>query len=315
VAITTASLNEDLAAISANDGYSCYVTNAASQATGAQLVGIDGATPRTFNTSFAAYWLSERIQGLAAEQYVAAKHLTITQKDLEKAAADLAKSITEGGSASAANATPCPYGGGKVLEQMPKDFVAEQVKIQAAHEAILGAISTQTPAEAGKAYFAAHPEAFATICLSAIVGEGQDIVHAQQAMAKGSSFADAARKYSRNAEAAKGGSIGCFDPTSQSYGAVQTYAGTTPAGGTTQPFSPQQGVYAILHVDSRTPAADYAPLASLAESLAGNVAQQAASNAISESLSSATVAVNSFYGSWSSSNNQYRVVPPSPTKA
>jgi len=314
-AITTTSLNEDLKAISNNDGYTCYVTTAASQASGASLVGIDGATPRTFNTSFAAYWLSERISGLAAEQYVAEHDLKISDADLATATKDLAASISDAAIPSASNPSACPYNGAQVLAQMPKWFVAEQVKVQAAHEAILREVNSLSPAEAGKAYFAAHPEAFDTICLSAIVGEGQDIVHAQQAMDAGSSFADAARKFSRNAEAAKGGSIGCFDPTSQSYAAVQNYVGSSTAGQTTPPFSPQQGVYALLHVDSRTHAADYAPLAPLAENLARGIAQEAASNAVSGGLATATVVVNSFYGNWSASNNQYRVVPPSPAKA
>jgi len=314
-AISTKSLNEDLTAISANDGYSCYVTAAANQASGASLVGIDGATPRTFNTSFAAFWLSERISGLAAEQYVAEHNLKITNADLATASKNLALSISDAAVPSASNPSACPYNGAQVLAQMPKWFVAEQVKVQAAHEAILREVNSLSPVEAGKAYFAAHPEAFDTICLSAIVGQGQDIVHAQQAIEKGASFADAARQFSRNAEAAKGGGIGCFDPTSQSYAAVQNYVGNLSAGKTTPPFSPQQGVYALLHVDSRTHAADYAPLAPLAENLARGIAQQAASNAVSGGLSTATVVVNSFYGNWSTANKQYRVVPPSPTKA
>ena len=313
--ISTKALNEDLTAISANDGYTCYVTSAASQASGATLLGADGATPGTFNTTFAAYWLSERISGLAAQQYVAEHHLTITAADTATAAKDLAASISDVTKSTSTSTAPCPANGAEVLAHMPKKFVAEQVAIQAAHEAVLREVNASSPAEAGKAYFAAHPEAFDTICLSAIVGQGQDIVHAQQAMSKGATFADAARQFSRNAEAAKGGSIGCFDPTSVSYAAVQSYVGGLGVGKTTQPFSPQQDVYAMLHVDGRSHATNYQDLAPLAENLARGIAQQAAANAISGGLATATVTVNSFYGSWSTANKQYRVVPPTPTKA
>ncbi len=310
--ISTKDLNEDLNAIGASDGYTCYVNTAIAKATGDAPAGIDGATPRTYNTTFAAYWLSERIGGLAAEQYVADRHLTVTPDDLVTATKDLANSITETTNSATNTAATCIADGEQVLATMPKWFVAEQVKIQAAHEAVLREVNSLTPQAAGKAYFAEHPDAFDTICLSAIVGEGQDIVHAQQAMEKGDTFAEAALRFSRSAEANNGGDIGCFDPTSQSYAAVQAYVGSLRAGATTEPFSPQQGVYALLHVNGRTPAAAYGPLAPLAESLARGYAQQAAANAISGGLATATVTVNSSYGTWSTAKQQYRVLPPTP---
>ena len=316
--ITRTSLNADLTAIAANSSFACYAALSYSKASGQTLLGINGATSRTFSTDFAAYWLSERIGGLAAEQYVAHHHLVVTAVDELTAAKDLAASITDVTNATS-SATPvaeCPANGAAVLASMPKSFVAQQVQIQAAHEAVLRQVSALSPAEAGKAYFVSHPEAFETICVSAIVGEPQDIVHAQQAMAAGTSFADAARQFSRSADASKGGTLGCFDPTSKSYASVQGFVGTLSTGKTGEPFAvgSQQNVYAILHVDRRVHATNYADFSALAEVLAQNVSQQVASNAIVGDLATATVTVNSAYGSWSTAKQQYRVLPPTTAK-
>ena len=129
--ITRTSLNADLTAIAANSSFACYAALSYSKASGQTLLGINGATSRTFSTDFAAYWLSERIGGLAAEQYVAHHHLVVTAVDELTAAKDLAASITDVTNATS-SATPvaeCPANGAAVLASMPKSFVAQQVSV------------------------------------------------------------------------------------------------------------------------------------------------------------------------------------------
>ncbi|MEI6701804.1 MAG: peptidylprolyl isomerase [Actinomycetota bacterium] len=313
--ITKKMLNADLDAINGNTSFTCYVVSAAQLGGGQTLTQVSGASAGTYDTAFAAYWLSEKISGVVAEQYVADHHLKITPADTAAAQANLAASITEVTQPTQANPTNCQADGNQVLKELPKTFVTEQVQVQAAHEAILRTVDTQTPAEAGQAYFAAHPGEFDTLCLSAIVGAAQNIVSAQTALQQGMGFAEAARKYSQNQGASNGGSIGCYAPDSPSYGAVQTYVQQLKAGETGKPFQANQGVYAIIHVDDRQPAANYAAVASLAESLARRNSQQNASNVVSEDLSKAVVTVNTAYGSWSTANNAFSVVPPASPKA
>ena len=313
--ITKKMLNADLDAIGGNSSFTCYVVAAAQQGGGTTLTGVNGASAGTYDTAFAAYWLSEKISGAAAEQYVADHHLSVTAADTATAEKNLATSITEVTQPTQSNPTNCQADGTQVLKELPKSFVAEQVQVQAAHEAILRTVDTKTPAEAGQAFFAAHPRDFDTLCLSAIVGAAQNIVSAETALQQGMSFADAARKYSQNAGASKGGSIGCYTPDSPSYTAVQNYVQQLKTGETGKPFQASQGVYAIIHVDHRVPAASYESVAAFAQSLAQRYSQQMASNVISGDLAKAVVSVNTAYGSWSTASNGFRVVPPTPPKA
>lgn len=307
-AISRTSLNADFAAIAASPGFTCYV-NAALVASGSSNTrGIRGSTPTSYNPAFAAYWLTQRIEGLGAGQYAAAHHLTVTAADLAAAKTSFENSISQVLASAASTGGGCSTTAAAIVASMPSSFVDRQVRIQAAFEAVLRAAGNPTTPAAVKAYYDADPSRFDTVCLSAIVNTAEGIDQAVTALRQGMPFAQAVKLYSQSGSNSNG-SIGCFEPTSSAYAQVSAIVGSTPIGHYVAPFAASSTLYALLRVDART-TNPFSSVEGSVSSVARSTAQRRSSDRIRAFIAARDVVVNSTYGTWVATASTLGVSPP-----
>jgi len=305
--ISTSSFYGDLAAISAHPDFVCYLKVAA-KAQGQGFTSTQGATPGTYSTDFAAYWLTRRINAEAAKVFDAQHHLKVTSADLATAQERYIASIDAVGSLQGST---CTAKGAAVLAELPAGFRAAEIARQADYDAMLAATNAAL-ADPSKlqAFYAAHLHDFDTYCLSGIVGTQAQVAQAQAEIAAGMSFAEAAAKFSQDpSSAAKGGQLGCWGPTSAAYANVVAIAGKVPAGQLAPPYVNQYGNYILVKVDTRTPT-PYAEAAAAVRTAFEAAGQQASAAVLGGLLYRAEVAVNPAIGFWNHVRGDLKVLPP-----
>ncbi len=306
--VTRASLNADLAAIAASPGFTCYVNAALVESGSSNTRGIVGQTPGSYNPVYAAYWLTQRMSGIAAWQYVGSHHLEVTPKDLIAAKTSFETSISQVLAQAASSGGGCSQSTEQIVASMPASFIARQVGIQAAFEAVLRSQGAPTSPAAIRSYFDANPARFDTICLSAIVASASSINQAVSALRQGMPFAQAVKLFSQSGSNSNG-SIGCFAPSGANYAQVSSIVGSAGVGQLVPPFAASSTLFALLRVDARIPNA-FASVKNLVATVARASSQAAATASIRNQLSSDTVIVNSSYGTWTNTQSQLKVTPP-----
>ena len=306
--VTRASLNADLAAIAASPGFTCYVNAALVEAGTSNTRGILGQTPGSYNPAYAAYWLTQRMTGIAAWQYVHLHHLAVTPKDLAAARTSFEASIDQVLTQAASSGGGCTQSTGQIIASMPASFIARQVGIQAAFEAVLRSQGSPTSPAEIRAYFDANPARFDTLCLSAIVASPSQIDQAISALRQGMAFAQAVKLFSQSGSNSTG-SIGCFAPSGANYAQVSSIVGSTGVGQLVPPFAASSTLLALLRVDARNPNS-FDSVKNLVATVARESSQAAAAASIRNQLASDNVIVNSSYGTWTDNQSELRVTPP-----
>jgi hypothetical protein len=272
--LSQSQLNDELAAIAKSPSFGCFLEARA------YLNGLNAPTPvhgvstPTWYATPTVEWANTRTTDLAIVPYIQQHYpAALTPAALAAARAQLVATISatiqgayaqgagRAGAFSCPGLTQPPAGtsiGAVALGSMPVWFQREQVQANAANLGLQHLIPSPLPTTGAAlaAWYHGHAGSFATTCLSFI--EATDLLQAEIAAAKiarGLSFADAARRYSRDPTTrTKGGALGCYSPLSPQWSTVQHYVGALPTGHVSLPTPlPNSAAYLLFTVTKRTP--------------------------------------------------------------
>lgn len=215
--VSASTMRAELAAIQASRPLQCYLTALAQQSFS------PGSGGATLSASGAAAWTGLRVEGLAVEQYVAARFGARPSAAAVAAQAPLLESQLA--QAAQASSLSCPGSPAVALAAMTPEMRTAQLRAEAASVVLsshLGAYIATTTASL-RAYYAQHPTQYDTLCVSAAVVPPSQIA-AFQAMEKtGASIAALVARFSIDPQSkAAGGAIGCFAPSNQVYATVRS---------------------------------------------------------------------------------------------
>ena len=312
-ALPSSQVNDDLAAISASQGYRCYLNAVAYVRTSGSsgLGSISGATPSSYSSSFVANWLDQEITDVLVTQ-ANGRATSISPAELSAARADLIGSMDSTLSQVASTQYACRTNAASILGSMPSSFVDRQVAAQAQSESLIvrgGGTSLDTSSLLH--YFVAHASSFDSICVSGILAADKATAAALRAqLVAGADFASVAAASSLDTGSkANGGALGCFAPGTSNYQSVQTDVGSLASGQISQPLPSQQGQYVLLTVTKRTPTA-FPSIESYVRRvvLAADAAKSQGS--ATRLLRRAEVTVNPLYGAWQRQLGGIGVIPP-----
>lgn len=285
--ISPSQLDNALRAASGNSGFRCLLERSSS--TGYRL---EGAGQDTYDSSFAAFVLTNLIDAKVARSVVASAGISepasaralAQQQVIAAFQSELSQSQCGGTGASIANGLGAELTGSFVQLQLDEDALAAHV----AH------VSLTT--EGLTAYAKAHPATTRQSCLSGIfVRSRATASHVEGLLKNGASFSSLVGKYSiQQGAASSNGALGCYtSPQLTQVGpAVEKAVAAASVGSATPPVS-YQGAYLILLVTSR-------PFESPVELLNQLFSQYATafSAAISRGVRHTSVTVNAKYGKW-----------------
>jgi hypothetical protein len=325
------SFDNELAAIKASPMFECYLEARVYVASQDQTQGptVGGVTPQTRSSSAAVLWADQRVTQLAVAPFVQSHDpAAFSPAALEAARstidATLVSALNSAFSAqSSAGAFSCPavvIGGAKphlvsgaaILATLPTWFQDVQVRAEAADLGLIDLLpSTIKLPESGLAlarWYGTHASQFETTCVGDIEVLTASAARSVRSKIAGRlSFADAARRYSKDASTnKKGGAIGCFSPNQPAWSQVVHYVGTTATGKVA--LSPVNGVYYLFSPTKRTPN----NFAAVARAVEAQVHAQNVQNAgiLGVSIQEvAPVSVGSWLGTWALDQFGGHVVP------
>lgn len=190
--VTQQSLESDLSAIAGSTGFQCYLQaqlTLSGQSVSTQGLfpvagaGSSSSTAETYNTTFARYWLSQRLSDDLVSQAVADRHLTVTAADQAVGRVTLSREITSVlARYQQATGASCGTTASGLLASLPATFRAELVQAQTdqavllAHEAGYGLGTASL-----HRYYTAHRTRFTTICVSYVSFDSKTAAAAAQA--------------------------------------------------------------------------------------------------------------------------------------
>jgi len=313
-AISQSKVDDELSAIADSSQYRCYLNADTLVRTGGQSVlpAMGGTTPQTMSPKFSAVWLNHDITAILIAQRRAS--LGIPAPDATKLAVarmDLLASMDATLGQVASGRFACTGSAPAVLATMPTWFINDQVQTQAESEAIVSHIGGIGLERASlQRYFDQNPTKFDTVCLSGIlVGDKATADSVRARLIAGADFAGTAGAMSQDASKTKGGSLGCFDPTSPQYIQAQQNVGSLSPGSITQPHQSGQSSWVILKVDSRTPTVFAANEDFVRRTVIG-VDAVASQRAVAALIRHASVSVNPRFGTWTRTASGIGVAPP-----
>ena len=219
--LSSATFRTELAAIATTPTIECYLT---------ALDPVNftpGAGGATLAASGASAWSNLRLEGIAIGQYVKNHfNYSATASDLALATSSLEGEMT---SAATAGQLNCPGSSAQALGAMPAEMRSAQIAAQASSLYLVSKLNSTIPltVTSMKTYYKAHAAAYDTLCVSVALVSPSAVGAFRTAQAAGSSVAALAKKFSVDPSAAKGGTYGCYGPTSSSYTSVRTDVGTT----------------------------------------------------------------------------------------
>jgi hypothetical protein len=214
--VSNATFRIELAAISTNLNLQCYVAalNPVSYAAGAGGASI-AATG-------AASWANLRIEGVAIDQYVT-RHLSYraTMASLASATSSLESEMSQ---AATSRHYTCAGTPAQALSSMPSEMRNAQIEAQDASLYLISKLNATIPITVASLYeyYTGHLASYDTICVSVALLPTSSVSAFLADQTAGASVAVLAKKYSTDASGAKGGTYGCFAPSSSSYSSVRS---------------------------------------------------------------------------------------------
>ncbi len=311
-AISQATLDGDLHAISQSVPYQCYLqseteatTGEALPVAGAGAVSVSGgtATPATYSTAFAGYWLSHLVAATAVENANQRRGLTTGPLALSAGRVALQLQMTDylqtaaTQCASALGLTGAD-GPATVLASLPASFTATLVRQQANSIVLLSSVlGYRTTPAAVAAFYAAHRRALTTVCVAGVVfPNATAVASAQQALAAGTSFATVVGQ--------AGGGEQCAPRAS--FGTLTSTLDRLAPGQVSQPVPVSQGFALLQVVSTRS-----TPLANVLALLPTILPKSSAGErSVSADLRQSHVTVDPRYGRWVHAP-VFELVPPS----
>ena len=310
--ISTASVDEQLAAIKASPGYTCYLKIAniiRTQSVAAANVTPVGATPANYSSEWVASWLNQEATSTLIAQSVSQAGLPQpSSTELAAAKQDLVSAMDDDINRAANSPYHCKQTAAEIFAGMPVSFVAGRVRAQAIAEAFLVKHGGTGVSESDIAdYYNSHTSDFDRFCVSAIVTSDSTVVQkVSDGLAAGTSFADLSQLYSSTPSS--GSSIQCYDPTTSGYSSLLSFVGGLQQGQISS-LENLGSVQAIFYVNSRTPT-PFSEIANVVRrTILANDAAKAgtAANAL---LRASSISVNPRYGSWTESKAAVGVALP-----
>jgi ribosomal protein L14 len=306
-AISVASLNTQLADLTATRPGQCLLSLNAGQALDLSGVGTGG--PGTYQLNLAAAVLDNRVYNLLASQYLVGHAVHITNQDRALAESTFA-SILQGeisaqaqqaaavsGTAACVKADGSPFTGTSLLAALPAGLRDNELANQATEQYLLTKAARLTPT-ALQAYYAANPKQFVTVCASAIETTDQATADtAYKSLKAGTGLAQVAAAASANpAIQARSGRAGC---AAEARVLQQLQVASVATG---QPLPPVQsnGVWIVYIVTSRTPVPLIQAAITISQILTRTTAnQRRVTNTVLAFARTSSVEINPQYGSWS----------------
>ncbi|HUY30052.1 MAG TPA: peptidylprolyl isomerase [Acidimicrobiales bacterium] len=293
--IPASALNDAMRTIAGNSGYRCEVVSSLSQ--GASLA-IEGKGGSSYSSAYAADVLTQLVQYQAL-------HADVTRLGLRESA--LAHQLATSQLPQAFNPTSgstCVTSGAQVLGAFSPSYRSRLVQFEEDQLVLLAHAAGVELTRAGVAAYESHHAGASTLsCTSVIeVASQATAVADRQKIAAGASFASVARTDSLDSSASKGGSLGCVFP-SYFTSPLNTIIANLPVGTVSPPV--QFGTnYLLLLVTSR-------PLASLIQAAGALVASEQSkfSGLLAHATSSAKIAVDPTYGTWTRTGAAWHVTP------
>ena len=288
--ISRGDLEGELRDIASNDKYLKYVESQ-----------VPVRSNGVFLSSFTASILSRQIMYDLIHRDLARRKLAVTNSDLDAARGSVADRL----------------GGEDVFTAFPKRYQDMLVRRSAEVSVLSFALLDQGPPDqAAKAYYDAHQDEFAQVCVSQIlVGSKEEADQVKGRLDHGEDFGAVAKQVSKDtASAPQGGDLGCFGHDNQLVPEFAQAIFSQPVGQTGNPVQTQSGFHIFL-VRSRTVPA-YDQVAGKARDKAVSSAQNKLTAWADDTVNKARITVNPKYGRWDKQGAESRVVPPqAPTTA
>ena len=299
--VSGSTLDAELSAIAHNKTLECYIDSLD------PTTYSPGAGGDSLKSSSASTWVNLRVEGLAINQYVTAKwnyHPDAAQ--LADAKTSLVGELNEEASA---NSLSCPGSAATALAEMPAEMRTAEIQSQATSLYLVKKLNDTIPLTTAsmETYYKSHQSDYDTLCISIALVLPAKVGAFESAEAQGVSVATLAKDYSQDASSTKGGSYGCYSPSSDSYASVRQDA----SGGTLNKFPAQpdyieynDSEYALfVAVTKRTPT----PFATAEPAVLNDLKTlnaQAADAVKNSVLEEAAIYVDPAFGLWGVSSTE-----------
>jgi hypothetical protein len=311
-------LDSELAAISHNNSLQCFLTaldpNNYAPGAGGYSIAAAGA----------AAWANLRVEGLAIDQYVTTTyHYHPNAAELAAAKTSLINELqaAEVQTQSTSNPLKCPGTSAVAVAEMPSEMRTAEIESQATSQYLVNKIKAAIPltASAMKNYYNDHVSDYDTLCVSIALVLPADVTAFDASEAAGLSVAQLAKKYSQDPSSSKGGTYGCFAPSSTSYAGVRADVGTETLdqfSTTPQYIEYNSAEYALFVAATKRTVTPYAQAAQAVLSDLQSLNAEAASTEKNQLLAEAAVYVDPAFGDWGTSTTGPGVLAgASPTKS
>lgn len=295
-ALSASTVRAELRVISTNPTVGCFVTALARTSLGA------GAGAGSIGAAGAASWSSLRVEGVAIEQFVAAKfHYAPSAAALAVARSSLVAELTQ---AATAAQLPCTGTSSQALAAMPGEMRDALIRDQAASIYLVGKLNTTIPLTSARIqeYYQSHVSSYDTICVSVALVSPAQVSAFESAAQAGQSILQLVRAYSLDqASKAKGGALGCYSPGQAPYTTVRADVAGTSLGhfsSSPKPISLSGSTYALFLAPTTRTVTPFAAAASVVYADVQALNAQGANTAKGGILYRAVVAIDPAFGRW-----------------
>ncbi|MFN2608676.1 MAG: peptidylprolyl isomerase [Acidimicrobiales bacterium] len=282
--ISRGSLNGELRDIAANDKYLKFVESQ-----------VQVRTNGVFDAAFTASVLSRQIIYTLVDRDLRSRKIALSATDLAAARASAGDRV----------------GGEDIFTAFSKSYQDTLVKRSAEVNVLSFALAGQgSPEQASRAYYDAHKDDFAKVCVSHILLPSADAANAAKArLDAGEAFADVAKAVSTDSGSApKGGVLGCYSHDNQLVPEFAQAMFSQPVGQVGAPVQTQFGFHLILVTSREVP--PYEQVSAQAREAAATAAQDKLQAWVADVVNKAKISVNPQYGHFDKNGADSRVVPP-----
>jgi parvulin-like peptidyl-prolyl isomerase len=282
--ISRGDLEGELRDIASNDKYLKFIESQ-----------VQVRTSGVFDASFTASVLSRQIIYELVSKDLVRRKITLSKADLDAARASAANRV----------------GGDDIFNSFPKAYQDLLARRSAELTVLSFALLDQgSPDQAAKAYYDAHPDEFAQVCVSHIlVGSKEEADQVKGRLDAGEDFATVAKAVSKDTGSApQGGELGCFGRENQLVPEFAQAMFAQPVDQVGAPVQTQFGFH-LIKVRSHT-VPPYDQVVGQVRDKASASAQDKLESWVDGVITKAKITVNPKYGRFDKKGAQSRVVPP-----
>ncbi|MGO8877010.1 MAG: peptidylprolyl isomerase [Acidimicrobiales bacterium] len=287
IAITTSQLDASMTALKADVGFLC-VSNAGT------VPPTSGVGPGTWNTTFAAYVLTQLIEFGVLAEMMKAHHLSTPTGDLAQVKTEIENSMAQSLASlqQGSSSISCPGTAASIVSALGPVFgtrlIDNQLNVEA-YSAYLAGTTLQPAALAS--WENTHASEATESCTSVLgVASKAQAVKIAAAIKAGASFASEATRYGENLGLGAGGAFGCVTPDVWSASLRPIVTGLA-VGAVSKPFD-DSNTWLLFTVSKR----QLEPLSDVIAQIA-QLESSAYNSQYSKAIASTPISVSSVYGS------------------